>query len=83
MAISRDGVGAVAMVLRQVDAAAVVGASVVGRGLYVGRSVGFVVGEGRGRGRGLGRPLGAASITAASCKRHHVRVCMMMSCCAD
>ena len=42
------------MVLRQVDAATVVGASVVGRGLYVGRSVGFVVGEGRGRGRGLG-----------------------------
>ena len=42
------------MVLRHVEAATVVGASVVGRGLYVGRSVGFVVGEGRGRGRGLG-----------------------------
>ena len=42
------------MVLRQVDAATVVGASVVGRGLYVGRSVGFVVGDGRGRGRGAG-----------------------------
>ena len=36
------------MVLRQVEAATVVGASVVGRGLYVGRSVGFVVGEGIG-----------------------------------
>ena len=42
------------MVLRQVDAATVVGASVVGRGLTVGIIVGFVVGEGRGRGRGLG-----------------------------
>ena len=42
------------MVLRQFEAATVVGAIVgatVGRGLYV---VGFIVGEGRGRGRGLG-----------------------------
>ena len=39
------------MVLRQVEAATVVGASVVGRGVTV---VGFIVGEGRGRGRGLG-----------------------------
>ena len=42
------------MVLRQFEAATVVGAIVgatVGRGLYV---VGFIVGDGRGRGRGLG-----------------------------
>ena len=68
------------MVLRQVDAATVVGVAVVGCGETVGRIVGFVVGDGRGRGRGLGRPLGAASITATSCKRHKVRACMMMSC---
>ena len=37
------------MVLRQVEAATVVGASVVGCGI-----VGFGVGDGRGRGRGLG-----------------------------
>ena len=73
------------MVLRQVDAATVVGVAVVGCGETVGRIVGFVVGDGRGRGRGLGRPLGAASITASceSSARHHVRACMMMSCCAD
>ena len=44
------------MVLRQFEAATVVGASVVGCGI-----VGFGVGDGRGRGRGLGRPLPAAS----------------------
>ena len=52
------------MVLRQFEAATVVGAIVgatVGRGLYV---VGFIVGDGRGRGRGLGRPLPAASTAA-------------------
>ena len=60
------------MVLRQVDAATVVGASVVGRGLYVGRSVGFVVGDGRGRGRGLGFE-GSASLSCHSSANSSVR----------
>ena len=92
------------MVLRQFEAATVVGASVVGCGI-----VGFGVGEGRGRGwerveaakvarfardvllcsartvaggdayDGAERVL-RSPITAASCKRHHVRACMMASC---
>ena len=61
------------MVLRQVDAATVVGVAVVGCGETVGRIVGFVVGDGRGRGRGFDPPLPAASITATSSANNSVR----------
>ena len=61
------------MVLRQFDAATVVGASVVGRGLYVGRSVGFVVDLEQCRRSTLLRSL-RAHIQQLTQSRHHARV---------
>ena len=61
------------MVLRQVEAATVVGVAVVGCGETVGRIVGFVVGDGRGRGRGFDPPLPAASLSCHSNANSSVR----------